>query len=240
VLASGSKANATFVEVDGVGLLLDCGLGIKALQSRLATINRTTQDIDHVLITHQHGDHIYGLPGLLKRHPDVQVWKIDGAALGTEIFVSMNDRPEFSFIPFRLSHDEVCTGYAILDAQQNKLGYVTDTGCVPEGALKHLFDCNALIWEFNHDIKMLTESVYPSELQERICSETGHMENDESRDIIKMIASERLRFLIPFHLSGKANNEEIVQYEAGVAVFNKNCKIICAKQTEPTDFFTLM
>ncbi len=236
VLASGSNANSVYVEIDRVGILLDAGLGIPTLGKRLASINKDDAQIKHIFISHQHNDHIYGLTGLLKKHPNINVMTFgDDQLNGKEVHLS-----GFTYIAFRLSHDSPCTGYIIKDNSGNKLGYVPDTGCIPEEAMQHLFDCNALIFEFNHDVIALTESSYPTDLQERIFSEVGHMRNEESGAIVALLAHDRLEYLIPFHLSEKTNSEDLAGYEARAAVMGFRTKVICARQNEPTDFFTLI
>jgi phosphoribosyl 1,2-cyclic phosphodiesterase len=239
VLGSGSKGNAVYAEIDGKGLLLDAGLPCRTLAARLGGINRDLSCIGSVLISHQHGDHVQGLPRVMKKHPVMVVLSEDAGTIcpGEKLDVS-----GIKVVPFRLSHDDPCCGFTVSDRDGNKLAYVPDTGCIPEDALLHLFDCSVIIMEFNHDVDLLTSGPYPSELQERISSDSGHMRNEESREILKMIAWSGLEYVVCFHLSEKNNSEKLAMYEATSGVMEKaqNCKVIVAKQSESTDFITVM
>ncbi len=236
VLGSGSKGNAIFVNVDGHKLLLDAGFSNKALSKKLDMINKNTDMIQDIFISHQHGDHVQAIPGFKKYHPDCRI-HFDF------IHGKPSVAPEFTCTPFLLSHDEPCYGFVIQDKAGNRLCYIPDTGFIPENVYPFLFDCNAIIIEFNHDTKLLVESPYPAELQERIFSDIGHLNNEQGREILRGIAWEGLKYVICFHLSEKCNNPALARYEAeaglkeGGAV---NCQVFCAEQNEVGEMLGLI
>lgn len=240
VLGSGSKGNAVYVEVDGKGLLLDAGLPCRTLAARLGHINRDLSWISSVFISHQHGDHVQGLSQLTRQHSDIKVFSDKDSLVRSDQEICVNG--SIRIMPFPLSHDDPCCGFAVNDSEGNKLAYVTDTGCVPEGALKHLFDCSVIILEFNHDVDLLTSGPYPEEAQKRIFSDVGHMRNEESREILKMVAWASLEYVVCFHLSERNNNQKLATYEAKLGVMDEapGCRIVVARQDKPTDFFTVM
>lgn len=229
-LASGSRANSVYVEVDGVGCLLDAGLPYNELVRRMRVINKSPADVKYLFISHAHNDHTRGRDGLRNKN------NIMTLARNTTYAT-----PKF-FHGFELSHDSPCRGCVLTDDSGNKFAYVPDTGCIPEKAMPYLFDCSALIFEMNYDMEMLIVGPYDQDLKLRICSDEGHMENYDSREVIKQLAWPGLQYLVPFHLSEHNNDPVLVMFEAQQAVDSaaKSCKVIIAKQDEPLPMMTVI
>jgi len=224
VLSSGSGGNATYVEVDGYGFLLDCGINKKIMTQRLKTINRSISDVKHIHISHDHTDHIQGI----------------GPHMVVGTFKHF-DSDKVKVTNFNLSHDFDCVGFIVSDNDGNKLAYITDTGYVPERSIAQLFDCNAILLEFNYDMRSLVNSAYSDELQKRIYSAVGHLSNECASDLLKDISHPGLEYVVCLHLSKNSNNPELVRYEAESGVYEApSCKVVVAEQDNATPMFTLI
>lgn len=227
VLGSGSKGNSTIIDINGYRLLFDAGFSHKELKKRLEIVGQDIDTIQSIFISHQHSDHTQALTQFQKK----QQVKIYSNLTET---IKIND---FTITPFLLSHDEPCTGFR-LQFKDFSFVYASDTGCIPEVALKYFFNATVIALEFNYDLETLTENQnYPTELIERIVSDQGHMDNVEAARILSEINHEGLQLVIPIHMSEKNNNKGLVQYEAEK---NVSCRVVRADQGAPTEMFYFM
>lgn len=210
ILYTGSKGNATFVEIDGVGILIDCGGTYKKLSAALESINRTVDDINIILISHGHIDHVNALPRLLKiqLHHDVIPY-LPYEAAESELLtngqeITYGDR--VTITPFNLAHDVPCFGFRIEDVNGNAYVHVADTGDIPCGSLKYLSGCHGITVEANHDLSLLDANrVYGDELKIRVSD--YHFSNQQVSDLLYLIAHSGLEFVVLAHLSGMNNDE---------------------------------
>lgn len=223
-LGSGSTGNATLVESAGLlpfRLLVDCGLGIRKLQTRLGEAGLMAEDIDAVFITHEHGDHI-GCALMLSLRYRIPVWMSQGthAAIGSPDFGGLLriardgdaiDLGGLEVMPFTVPHDAreplqlTCTDGAA------RLGILTDLGHATTHVLKHLQVCSALLLECNHDADMLAQSAYPDFLKRRVGGQYGHLSNAAADGIIRSVMNQRLRHVVAAHLSTQNNRADLVQ-----------------------------
>lgn len=159
VLGSGSRGNATIIETESCNILIDAGLTYKNISERL---DGDVPDIDIVVITHTHKDHIGGLKSVLKKKPVVYTM----ADLGNLISYDMiNKERRFSIGNtsvklFDLSHDSYCCGMIISDGDK-ELVYITDTGYINKNILEDIVNKDIYIMESNHDVDMLRHSSKP-------------------------------------------------------------------------------
>lgn len=219
-LGSGSRGNATYFDVDGTKFLVDCGFTKIATKKRLAVIGKVIEDIERVFVTHDHKDHIS--PWIVKEGLVVD-WP--------------NSRLKcFKFIDrFKLSHDAECWGYVVTDKEGQKVAVISDTGCIPEEAIKHLFGCSAILIETNYDIDTLIDSPYTTETLERIGSELGHLRDACAIDLIQTIAGPELEFIVAIHLSSKNINPILLKHDLNnIKETPDNCKIVISSQDQPT------
>ncbi len=222
VLGSGSKGNATYVEGGGVRLLIDAGFSGVEIERRLQRVGAVTADLDGIIITHEHGDHIHGAAVLSRRFKlPVFVSRPTLAAAGKSL-TKLYDWQEIAagtsfnlgalnIHPFSVSHDVADPLGFVLEAGGIKLGYCTDTGITSRLMQYRLSGCHGLILEFNHDPEMLRNSHYPPYLQQRIRSKDGHLANDDALAFLRKILHPELRHVVLAHISESNNHPDIIK-----------------------------
>jgi phosphoribosyl 1,2-cyclic phosphodiesterase len=224
-LGSGSTGNATVVEAHGlfqcVRVLIDCGLGIRQLNLRLAQAGLAEADIDAVFITHEHSDHIGCAHTFAARH-QVPVWMSQGTyqGIGVPDFGGMLriardgdviDLAELQLAPFTVPHDAreplqlSCTDGSV------KLSLLTDLGHATAHVLGHIAESNALMLECNHDIDLLARSTYPYFLKQRVGGLYGHLSNAAAQEIAIAISHSRLTHVVAAHLSEQNNHPDLAR-----------------------------
>lgn len=223
VLASGSRGNMTYIENQGTKILIDAGISFLEASRRAQQQEIDLSTIDAIFITHEHRDHIGFLPTLLKKTQAVLYISQQSLAYITPSILSKLDGYKvvyleegvtyklngFKILPILLSHDSVnCFGF-IIEANNKRLFYATDTGFLPIKYFDYLKKSDAIIIESNHDIELLNQCDRPRELKNRILSARGHMSNYICAQILKSVVNEYNRFIILAHLSEECNSEEI-------------------------------
>jgi phosphoribosyl 1,2-cyclic phosphodiesterase len=220
-LASGSKGNAILVCSQKTKILLDCGLSAKELTRRLQQSGVKANDLDAVVISHEHTDHVRGL-GTLSRRFDLPVYLTQGTldSLSPEIGQLADVtlfQPGNSFVigdmrikPFAISHDAQDPAGFILEHDAHRLGVCTDLGIATQLVRTRLQGCHGLILEANHDPELLFNGPYPLPLKQRIRSRHGHLSNAESFELLQSIYHDALEIVLFAHLSEVNNQPELV------------------------------
>lgn len=216
VLTSGSKANCSFIDTGSSRILIDCGLSCKQLEIRLSSIGIDPSSIDAVLITHEHSDHIHGVPTFSKKYKipvfanhltSKQIQKchhIESFQNGVDFWVN-----SARITPFSITHDAVDpVGYCIHE-KGLKFSQATDLGRVTLLVSEHLKDSNFLVLESNHDQDLLRECDYPWELKTRISSSYGHLSNDDSAMLLSELVHSDLQHVVLGHLSEHSNTPSV-------------------------------
>ena len=212
-LASGSKGNAIFVSTPDTAVLVDAGLSGIEIQRRMATLGRTPDDLKAIIITHEHTDHVKGA-GVLSRRFNIPVYLTAdtfNACKGLGKIDQINffecgsafDIGSLAVNPFSISHDACDPAGLTLKHQGKKIGIATDLGVVTNLVRTHLSNANALYIEANHDPDMLMTGPYPWHLKQRIQSRTGHLSNQDARDLVAQVCHKDLD-----HLSEENNCPE--------------------------------
>ncbi len=222
VLASGSSGNSIYFGDGSTNVLIDAGLSGKELSKRLNKIGLDGKDIDAILVTHEHNDHITGV-GVLSRRYNIPVyaneltWQAAASKLGKikelncKQFETDFMLGDFGIQPFSISHDAIDpVGYKIT-YKNKQVGIATDTGYVPSRVKKELEGVDFLIIESNHDLEMLMTGSYPWSLKNRIKGDKGHLSNDATAALLPELINSNHPCILLAHLS-KDNNVPDLAY----------------------------
>ncbi|MEE9343329.1 MAG: MBL fold metallo-hydrolase [Gammaproteobacteria bacterium] len=217
-LGSGSKGNATLIENETTCVMVDCGFSCVEVEKRLQRLGRQSKDVDAILVTHEHSDHIAGVARFSRKF-DVPVWATAGTlsakqADGVTNAQLINSHVGFSIgdihiQPFPVPHDarEPCQ-FVFTDGGV-QLGILTDIGMITPHVIQTLGGIDALILECNHDPKMLQQGPYPHALKQRVGGHFGHLNNAQAAKLLDSMDTSKLRMLVLAHLSDKNNHPEL-------------------------------
>lgn len=224
-LFSGSKGNSTLVMSDTTNILIDAGLQPQRILTALATMGLEGRDIDGILITHEHGDHISSLDRWCRSystsvygHSDIAEC-VGAKCWGSFVpFVSQFVVGDIVVTPLDCSHDaRHCNGY-MLTVGSNSVAVVTDTGVVSRGTLESLMQCRTVLLESNHDLDMLNKGRYSYSLKQRIMSSKGHLSNVQAGQVITQLLSGKVVNIVLGHLSENNNTHELAFASAMCAI----------------------
>ena len=232
--ASGSSGNCTYIGEGDRHFLVDAGISAKRITECLASLDLTPEDLTGVFITHEHTDHIQGLPVLASRH-NLQLYMSPGTAAALQAMKVMDRIPrdlyhsvdpgvpgsrsgtplqlgDVRILPLATSHDaaQPC-GYR-LDFPDKSAAVVTDLGRCDQLLCSQLQNLKVLLLEANHDVHMLQVGPYPYRLKQRILSERGHLSNESSGQMLSGLLNDGLETVLLGHLS-KENNYPQLAFE---------------------------
>lgn len=228
-LGSGSKGNSYFIKAGTVKILIDAGLSLRDLETRLGLIGESVQKIDALLLTHEHSDHIRCFNQLMKKtniHAYVHEKIADGLNMDRESFFDRVSKisiypfyiDKVKITPVELPHDSIaCLGY-IIEYDKWKIGVVTDLGFMPINVLEKLYGSSLCYIESNHDRKMLSSCAYPWIVKERIRSEHGHLSNSQAAAVIVSLAKHGTKHFVLSHISQNSNTIELAYSESARAL----------------------
>jgi phosphoribosyl 1,2-cyclic phosphodiesterase len=226
-LGSGSRGNALVVEAGGTRILLDCGFGPRNFAARLARLALVPDDLDAILVTHEHADHVGGVAACARRH-ETEVFltygtlgaaNLDGVALRVIDSHARFAIGDIEVRPFPVPHDAREPAQFVFSDGNGCLGVLTDAGCVTPHMVEMLSGCDALVLECNHDTDMLAGGRYPPHLKRRIAGRFGHLDNAAAAELLMQLDRSRLRHVVAAHLS-QENNTPVLATAALAAVLN--------------------
>lgn len=242
-LGSGSKGNAILVCQDDMLVLVDCGFSLVETRRRMARLGCSPEDLSAILLTHEHSDHIKGVP-VLARATGVPVYATAGTWRGLSPAHVRGVRQEtlrhgvcldlgaLQVMPVAVPHDAREPVQFVLQAAGRKLGILTDLGSVTE-ALSHAYSaCHALLLESNHDPHMLARGSYPQALKQRVASNQGHLSNAQAAAFLDSLELHALQHLVLCHMSEKNNSHARVEAAFETAKLQPRTSMQIACQTE--------
>lgn len=218
-LASGSKGNCIYVGTEQTKILIDLGISVKALKLKLAEINVDISEIDAVLITHDHGDHIMGLKTLSNQY-SIPVFANHETAKG--IVTSLGACPKFKIFstgepfefgdleihPFTIQHDTMDPVAFTVKTGAIKMGFCADLGFVTSLVEHMLKLCDYLYLEANHQPSMVHASPRPMVYKQRVLGRSGHLSNEECGNLLARITHPELKHVHLAHLSSECNTPD--------------------------------
>lgn len=247
VLSSGSKGNTTYIESKNAKILIDVGNTAKYIKEKLEDIGVEPEELDAVLITHTHIDHIKGLKVFEKKY-NIPVYLTDIMLKSLDFidkYVLLDDEFDIKDIhinSIKTSHDAPDSRGYVLSSENKSVVYITDTGYINKKYFDILKNRNLYIMESNHDVEMLNNGNYPFSLRQRILSDKGHLSNYDSAKYLCSFIGDNTKYVLLAHLSEDNNTEELA-YETLISRLNKNNihinNIIIAKQNKETDLISI-
>jgi len=252
VLASGSSGNAALLATEKTRVLLDAGLSMRETAKRLAAIGESLGAIDAILITHEHSDHIAGLP-VLARNKNVRaviyLTRLTAPAIDWGESAEPRLEPfqagasfqvgDIEVESFSVPHDAIDPiGYRF-EAQGVRIGVATDLGYVPQSIKFHLRRTDLLLLESNHDLDMLKVGPYPWSVKQRVMSRVGHLSNLSMSDFLTEDLDSSTAHLLLGHLSEQNNHPEIVRLMASQALERRGLetRLAIASQHVPSEVY---
>ena len=233
-LYSGSSGNCLYVSSKNTKILVDCGTSCKKICEGLASINSSIEDIDAILVTHEHSDHVQGLGLVSKKfnipvYANLETWnamekqkeKIDER--NVNVFENDSDFSlnELTIHPFSTPHDAAnpC-GFNIHNGKR-KLSIATDLGHMDNDIFKELIHSSFVLLESNYEPEMLNASRYPFHLKQRIKGPYGHLSNETAGKTIAALMKKDLKQVMLGHLSKESNFPELA-YKSVTEVLKQN------------------
>lgn len=258
VLGSGSGGNSLIVESGGRRLLVDAGFSCRRIERQLRDLGEDAAQIDALLLTHEHQDHIRGADRLSERY-GFPVYATAGTLehtplgpgahhtahtirSGEPFEVPERGVPGFRVEAFRIPHDaREPVGFVIEDAAGHRLGVVADLGSRSQLAWTRLRDLDCLVIEANHDLQMLRNGPYPWHLKQRVAGRHGHLSNHEAAVGVSELLSERLRRVVLYHLSRTNNQPALAAQAVGETLdtLGSRAELFVTQQDEATPWIEI-
>lgn len=253
MLASSSAGNSTFIGTDRTRILVDAGLSAKQIVERLAAIGEDVGKLDAIFITHEHSDHICGLPTLVKKlggrvpvflttHTAPLIdWNKATPHVETFQAGATIDVGDLSVGSFTIPHDTIDPVGFTIRSQGLKVAIATDLGYMPDSVKFHLKGAHFLLLESNHDPETLKVGPYPWHVKQRILSRKGHLSNQAACDFIAAELSSETHTLVLGHLS--ETNNDIWNAELCAKMALEQCglkpRLIVAEPRKLSEIFQL-
>jgi phosphoribosyl 1,2-cyclic phosphodiesterase len=228
VLASSSSGNCIFLGTERTRILIDTGLSRRETASRLAAIGESLDKIDAVLITHEHSDHVLGLPVIARTiQKPVFCTTLTAAALDWEEIRAPRETfdagtgfsiGDLEIGSFTIPHDAVDPVGFTVRAEGVRAAIATDLGYMPDSIKMHLRGVDLLLLESNHNLEMLKVGPYPWSIKQRIMGRKGHLSNDAASAFIEQDMDSSVSTLVLGHLSENTNYPSLVEQMATQAL----------------------
>lgn len=223
-IASGSSGNCIYVGSDNTHLLVDVGISKKRIEEGLGELQIKGEELDGILVTHEHADHIQGL-GVFSRKYGVPIYATKGTLRGIHSCRNLGKMPEgiyreihvdqpfelgdIKVNPFAISHDANEPSAYRFEHGEKSVAVATDLGKYDQYIVEHLKNLDAILLESNHDLHMLEVGPYPYYLKQRVMGDRGHLSNELSGRLLCDILHDNLKNVVLGHLSKENNFAEL-------------------------------
>ncbi|MDO4966844.1 MAG: MBL fold metallo-hydrolase [Lachnospiraceae bacterium] len=227
-ITSGSSGNCIYVGSDNTNILVDVGLSGKRVEEGLNSIGLSIKELDGILVTHEHVDHIAGI-GVISRKYEIPIYATKGTIEGikntksvgevdSDLFTEIKADNKFlvndlEINPVKISHDANEPVAYRINNNGSSVGICTDLGVYTDYTVKSFKGVNAMLLEANHDVNMLQVGSYPYYLKRRILSDKGHLSNENSGRLLCQLLHDDFNTVLLGHLSQENNLAELA-YEA--------------------------
>ncbi len=248
VLASGSKGNCTYIEYNNTKILVDIGVAPSYVKSKLNEINVEVKDIDAIILTHTHNDHISGL-SFFHKYYKTKVYITEGMKKNitniTSEYKINNGEIEIKDFKIKIiptSHDSNDSTGFLIKTIEKEVVYITDTGYINVKHFDEIKNKDMYILESNHDVEMLMNGNYPYYLKQRILSDKGHLSNQSCSSYLSLLVGDNTKCIILAHLSEENNDENVALNTLLEYLMKKDKKvdkILIAKQNERTELIEI-
>lgn len=220
-LNSGSNANCYYVGNEEEAVLIDAGLSLRETEKRMRLSGLMMEKLKAIFITHEHIDHIKGLPAISKKY-QLPVYITRATLQNSRVPIEPSLPVSFSknkkiqigslvVTPFTKHHDAADPHSFIIENNDEAVGVITDLGFACKQVIKYFSQCRAVILESNYCPAMLANGSYPYHLQKRISGDEGHLSNQQAWELVQHYRSPQLQLLILGHLSKNNNKPELVE-----------------------------
>ncbi len=250
VLGSGSSGNSTFVATEKVRVLFDAGINCKQIHERLSAVGEDASELDAVVVSHEHSDHVRGIEVLAKKtgvpvyftEPTADTLEWNKVKPTIEFFeagrrFSIGD---LEIDTFSISHDAVDPVGFCVRCEGVKLAIATDLGYMSDSVRYHLRGSDFLVLESNHDLEMLRVGPYPWMVKQRVLSRDGHLSNHAAAEFLANDWDRRAQTIVLAHLSGNNNHPALAQMDSQRAIDKVGAagtELLIASQEKPTAVF---
>lgn len=247
-LNSGSNANCYYIGNGNEAVLVDAGLSCRETEKRMKLLQLSMERVRALFVTHEHADHISGVPGIAKKYK-LPVYITDDTLRNckmpldpTQVHSFRHNRKvavgSLSVTPFQKNHDAADPHSFVVSGSGVNIGIITDIGFACKRVIKHFGQCHAAFLESNYCDDMLEKGSYPNHLKRRIRSDEGHLSNAQALELFRYYRSPKLQLLLLSHLSENNNKPEVV--EKLFAPHAGNVRVIIASRYEASPLFEVI
>ena len=248
-LGSGSKGNATLIEWRDTCVMVDCGFSIKETTLRMAKLGKQPQDLNAILVTHEHSDHWKGVMPLANKF-GIKVYLTAGCLKSRDLknpttdFHIIDSHTEFqvgdlTVTPVPVPHDAREPVQYLFNSLNHKLGVLTDIGSLTPHVEAQYDNCHGLLLEANHDLDMLAMGPYPAFFKDRVSGQWGHLNNQQTARLLANVDQSLIQQLVIGHISDKNNSLDKVR-DAVEKVYTGQGNLHYACQQEGFDWLELI
>ena len=247
-LGSGSRGNATLVQHEKTTLLVDCGFSLRETERRLDELGVQAGEIDAILVTHEHSDHIRGAGSFYRKYA-TPLYMTHGTYRASEFYAQHPCQEilasetitikDISILPYAVPHDASEPCQFVFTDGDVRIGLLTDCGMITPHIIETLSGCDAMLLECNHDVEMLQQGEYPPSLKQRVGSDYGHLNNTQAAALLGQMDTSRLSYVAAMHLSDKNNKPALARQALSKALGWRNHDILVADQDSGLDWLLL-